>query len=130
MAEINKKLANYSRFSKDSANRPIRQTKCYQQEALIGFKSHSHAQLPPAWIGAALGMGLALSVTLFLVIRDWEERAVENEAAELARAQMEQLHVDMLRSMEVLHSITAFMTARGQPTRAEFGRFVQPALTR
>jgi len=75
-------------------------------------------------------VGLALSVALFLVIRDWEQRAVENEAGELARGQVEKLHVDMLRSMEVLHSITAFMTVRGQPTRAEFGQFVQPALTR
>ena len=77
-----------------------------------------------------LGVGLALSVALFLVIRDWEGRAVENAARELARGQVEKLHVDMLRSMEVLHSITAFTTVRGQPTRAEFGRFVQPALTR
>jgi signal transduction histidine kinase/CheY-like chemotaxis protein len=75
-------------------------------------------------------VGLALSVALFLVIRDWEAHAVENAAGELARAQVEKLHVDMLRSMEVLHSITAFMAVRGQPTRSEFGRFVQPALTR
>ena len=40
------------------------------------------------------------------------------------REQMEQLHVDMLSSMEVLHAITAFVSVRGQPTREEFRRFV------
>jgi len=129
-AILSKNLANYGRFSGYLPNWPERQTTCCYQHILIGFKSHSQPQLPPAWIGAVLGVGLALSVALFLVIRDWEERAVENEAGELTRGQVEKLHVDMLRSMEVLHSITAFMAVRGQPTRSEFGRFVQPALTR
>ena len=94
------------------------------------LESISQKRSPPTWIGAVLGLGMVLSVALFLVIRGWEERDVEKAAGDLAGAQVEQLHVDMLRSMEVLHSITAFVSVRGQPTREEFRRFVEPALVR
>jgi len=94
------------------------------------FESNSRKRSPPIWIGAVLGLGVVLSVALFLVIRGWERRDLEQAAGDLAGAQLEQLHVDMLRSMEVLHSITAFVSVRGQPTREEFRRFVEPALVR
>jgi len=87
-------------------------------------------RIPPAWIGAVLAVGVALSLALFLVIRGWEERDVVKQASDLAGAQAEQLHVDILRSMEVLHSITAFISVRGRPSRGEFRQFVTPALLR
>ena len=77
-----------------------------------------------------LGAGVTLSVALFFIIHNWEERDLQKEASDLTSAQVEKLRVDMLRSMEVLHSITAFVTVRGQPTREEFRRFVEPALAR
>jgi signal transduction histidine kinase/DNA-binding response OmpR family regulator len=111
-------------------NNNARQTKCLFIKPVAKIESKSQQRIPLAWIGAVMGVGVGLSLALFLVIRGWEERDVEKEASDLTGAQVEQLHVDMLRSMEVLHSMTAFITVRGQPTRDEFKRFVGPALKR
>ncbi len=77
-----------------------------------------------------LGVGVILSFAVFLTLRGWERRDLERQAGSLARAQVERLHADMLRSMEVLHSIASFYEARGRISREEFHDFVQSALAR
>lgn len=84
----------------------------------------------PIVIPTVLFVGVCLSLVSFLAIRTWENRAMKQKASELVGEQAEQLRVTVLRSMEVLHSITAFMAVRGQPTRDDFRQFVQPALAR
>lgn len=94
------------------------------------MKSILRRRVPPIWIEFVFGVGAALSLALFLVIRGWEHRDFEKQANDLAGAQVEKLRVDMLRSLEVLHSIVAFTEVHGQPGREEFRRFVAPALAR
>jgi len=87
-------------------------------------------RLPPGWIWAVLGVGGILSLALFLTIRGWEGREVERRAADLAQEQVERLHVSVLRSMEVLHSIASLHAAMGSLEREQFQQFVQQALAR
>ena len=83
---------------------------CSLPDKLNVMEYNAGQRIPPPWIGAVLGTGIVLSLSLFFVIRDWEERDLEHKAGDLASVQVGKLHVDMLRSMEVLHSITAFIT--------------------
>ncbi len=77
-----------------------------------------------------LGVGGILSLALFLTIRSWEQREVGRRAADLAQEQVERLHVSVLRSMEVLHSIASLHAACGSLQREQFRQFVQRALDR
>jgi signal transduction histidine kinase/CheY-like chemotaxis protein len=77
-----------------------------------------------------LGVGGILSLSLFLTLRGWEGREVERRAADLAQEQVERLHVSVLRSMEVLHSIASLHAAVGNLGREQFQPFVQQALAR
>jgi hypothetical protein len=83
---------------------------------------------PPAWIGCALGAGVILSLAVFFMLRAWERRDLEKRASSLTRDQVERVQADMLRSMEVLHSISSLYSARGKVDRGEFHEFVQNAL--
>jgi len=62
--------------------------------------------------------------------RGWEHQALKKRAHDLALEKAGQLHVSVLRSMEVLYSISALRSARGDISREEFHRFVQQALDR
>jgi len=77
-----------------------------------------------------LGSGIILSLSLFLILRNWEQHELERRAADLAQEQVERLRVSVFRSMEVLHSIGSLHAASGGITHAEFTRFVQSALAR
>ena len=88
------------------------------------------SRLAPAWISFVLGIGLLLSVGLCFVVRGWEQKEMKKHGADLVREQVEKLQVTVLRSMEVLYSITAFVLTDGTISREEFHRFVQPALQR
>src|SRR5690242_14512944 len=84
----------------------------------------------PVMIPVVLCVGISLSLLSFAAIRNWEKRSVQKKATDLVGEQAEKLHITILRSMEVLNSITAFISVRGQPTREEFKQFVAPALAR
>ncbi|HXI71210.1 MAG TPA: CHASE domain-containing protein [Verrucomicrobiae bacterium] len=92
--------------------------------------SNSQKRIPPAWIGVVLAGGLLLSLLLFFIIREGEQRALQTRASNLTHEKVENLHVDMLRSMEVLHSISSLYAARGKIEREQFHEFVRQALQR
>lgn len=75
-------------------------------------------------------VGVSLSLALFIHLRRRESRDIAEVAAEMARQQIERLHVSMLRSMEVLHSVAALHAADGPLNRARFRSFVNSALAR
>lgn len=90
----------------------------------------SRSRAPLAWIGFVLAIGSILSIGLFAVTRDWEVRDEEERANTIVREQIEKLHVSILRSMEVLHSISALHRVGGEIKRDEFRKFVKGALAR
>jgi signal transduction histidine kinase/CheY-like chemotaxis protein len=92
--------------------------------------SNLRKRIPPAWIGVVLAGGVVLSLVLFFMIRGWEMRDLQAKARDLTRENVEKLHVELLRSMEVLHSISSFHAAQGKITREQFHDFVQQALIR
>lgn len=77
-----------------------------------------------------LAGGAVLSLLLFFMIRGWEVRDLQAKATNLTREKVENLHVDMLRSMEVLHSISSLHAAQGKIERESFHEFVRQALRR
>ena len=77
-----------------------------------------------------LVVGGILSLTLFATIRGWERKEIAERAGEEVRVQVEKLQIAMLRSMEVLHSISSLYLARGELSRSEFRQFTEQALQR
>lgn len=77
-----------------------------------------------------LAGGALLSLLLFFMIRGGELRALQTKASNLTHEKIENLHVDMLRSMEVLHSISSLYAAQGKIEREQFHEFVGQALHR
>jgi len=82
------------------------------------------------WSLALLSLGVALSVALFGAFRSriqarerLEFRGRVDEVAATLRSQLE-------RPLEVLESVCALFDSSVDVSRAEFSRFVQPALTR
>jgi len=73
---------------------------------------------------------MVLSIGLFFSTRGWEQKELEKHTSDLAQEQAEKLHVSVLRSMEVLYSISALHAAQGEISRREFHDFVQQALAR
>jgi signal transduction histidine kinase len=59
-----------------------------------------------------------------------QQSEAEAGAKQEALERMEQLRGEMLRAMEILHSVQALFELKPNVTRAEFQRFVQAALTR
>jgi signal transduction histidine kinase/ActR/RegA family two-component response regulator len=79
---------------------------------------------------AVIGCGIVLTLALFSLLRGWETREAEDRAADLTREQVSKLHISILRSMEVLHSMVSLHAAQGRMGREPFQRFVQGALAR
>ena len=73
---------------------------------------------------------MALSLILFFTIRGWELRDLQTKASNLTHDKVEKLHVDMLRSMEVLNSISSLYAAQGKIECEQFHDFVSQALLR
>ncbi len=73
--------------------------------------------------------GLA-AVTLAALIRRWEQRAGQEEVRAIGMTQVKLLQTQVLRSMEVLHSISAFESLGNPPDRVQFSRFVSDAIQR
>ena len=107
-----------------------RQTKCYHSKKTLWQVNNPQKQIPPAWIGAVLAGGVVLSLVLFFMIRRWEMHDLQVKMSNLADETVEKLHVDMLRSMEVLNSISSLYAAQGKIEREQFHEFVRQALHR
>lgn len=90
----------------------------------------SRLRRPPTWILGTLVLGLALSVIVFARLRAWERRDLEKRAADLVEEEMEKLRISMLRSIEVLYSITSLLATTGAMEPAAFRAFVRQALAR
>jgi signal transduction histidine kinase/CheY-like chemotaxis protein len=90
--------------------------------------SNSQKRIPPAWIGVLLAGGAVLSLVLFFMIRELEMRDLQTKATNLAHEKVEKLHMVMLGSMEVLHSISSLYAAQGKIEREQFHEFVRQAL--
>jgi signal transduction histidine kinase/DNA-binding response OmpR family regulator len=78
----------------------------------------------------ALLIGIAVSVTLLLVLQQRSRELQRQEVLEIAHERAESLRTQLLRSMEVLHGIAALFAARPEVSREEFRRFVAGPLAR
>ena len=77
-----------------------------------------------------LALGASFSGLAFAVLDRSETRAVQMAIGQVAKDRAEVLRGQVLRSMEVLHSIGSLHAARGEISRAEFRAFVADALSR
>ncbi|HEX7651974.1 MAG TPA: CHASE domain-containing protein, partial [Verrucomicrobiae bacterium] len=77
-----------------------------------------------------LGVGVVLSLGVSGMVRMGENKEICKHATDCARDAAENLHVTVLRSMEVLYSIAALHAAHGEINRVDFHDFVQSALAR
>lgn len=71
-----------------------------------------------------------LTLACFVFVRRWEDRETVRRCADLTHVQLERLQVSILRSMEVLQSVSALVRAKGNVASSEFRDFVRPALER
>jgi signal transduction histidine kinase/CheY-like chemotaxis protein len=78
----------------------------------------------------ALLIGVAVSVTLLLVLQRRSRELQRRAVLEVAHERAEILRTQLLRSMEVLHGIAALFTARPEVSREEFRQFVAGPLAR
>jgi signal transduction histidine kinase len=78
----------------------------------------------------ALVVGLLVSVFLCGLLMQDRERALENEVRRRGQDRAEVIRGQILRSMEVLHGLSAFFETHGEVTREQFGTFVNEALER
>ncbi len=85
---------------------------------------------PPVWFTGTLALGLTLSLAFFFLIRGWERREREKQAANIVDEQLEKLRISMFRSIEVLYSLRSLFQAEGGIEPREFETFVHEALRR
>lgn len=78
----------------------------------------------------ALVLGVAFSVAVAAMLRDWERREQLEVVRQVSKDRAEVLRGQLTRSMEVLHAISALFAARQEVSREEFGAFVNGALSR
>ncbi|MEO7932134.1 MAG: CHASE domain-containing protein [Chthoniobacterales bacterium] len=74
--------------------------------------------------------GTAFSVVLWVLVARMEKEMLHEQVQKQTADRVEILRSQILRSMEVLHSIRSFYAAREVVTRAEFHDFVADALLR
>jgi PAS domain S-box-containing protein len=79
---------------------------------------------------AVVAAGLTLSAWSWTGLRANSYRADRADSIQAARERVELLRSQLLRSTEILNSITAYFSASTEITRPEFSRFVSPALQR
>jgi PAS domain S-box-containing protein len=75
-------------------------------------------------------IGIAASLALFLIIRQFERREAQMEARSAARERTELLRNKIECSMEVLHSVGQLCAVGGDITRTRFRDFCADALSR
>ena len=82
------------------------------------------------WVGFVLALGVGLSWLAFDAAQRKRVAETERRAMEITHSRVEKLRVSILRSMEVLHSLSALHGIEGALDRGRFRAFVQPALGR
>ncbi len=90
----------------------------------------SRSRAPIAWMTSVFAIGLALSVGLFFAAREWQLREAREQVASAAHQEIGKLRVILLRSMEVLHALSALHRLEGRIDRTLFHDFVRGALLR
>jgi signal transduction histidine kinase/CheY-like chemotaxis protein len=78
----------------------------------------------------ALTFGALLSLLVAGLLHDWERREARYQVRQVAQERAEVLRGQIMRSMEVLHAISALYEARDDVSRSEFRAFVAGALAR
>ena len=81
-------------------------------------------------IAIATVFGCALSLAAERLLERRNRRRVFEELADVAEPRAKALREQILKSMEVLHSIASFYATRAEISREEFRAFVRAALTR
>ena len=97
------------------------------------FRPRRSPQIPFArLLGVILPLvgGLGVSVVLFNQARWTARRDLQEMISDQAEKRVELLRTQMLRSMEVLHSMAALQASEPQVTADEFRRFISGALAR
>lgn len=79
---------------------------------------------------SALVVGLVVSALVMALMMQNRERVLENEVRRRGQDRAEVIRGQILRSMEVLHGLSAFFETHGEVTRTQFQRFVNDALER
>ena len=77
-----------------------------------------------------LSLGWLLTICCWIGLHHGEHHAAEQKAADLTLQEADKIKIQVLRSLEVLHSVAALHEALGGVTRAQFHQFVQGALER
>jgi signal transduction histidine kinase/CheY-like chemotaxis protein/sensor domain CHASE-containing protein len=81
-------------------------------------------------VAIATVFGCALSLTAERLLERRNRRRLLEELADVAEPRAKALREQILKSMEVLHSIASFHATRTEISREEFRAFVRAALTR
>jgi signal transduction histidine kinase/CheY-like chemotaxis protein len=81
-------------------------------------------------VAIATVFGCAMSVTAERLLARRNRRRLLEELADVAESRAKALREQILKSMEVLHSIASFHATRAEMSREEFRSFVRAALTR
>ncbi len=92
-----------------------------------GYSSHDPQLLGPA---LTLITGVILSVTVFSLVRSWEESQLQNLFEFSARNRLSAFQTDIISHEEVVSSIASLFSSSQHVTRKEFHSFVQGALSR
>jgi len=78
----------------------------------------------------ALVAGLVLTLLVTRELWHINERSLQSEVARVSQDRVDVIRGQILRSLEVLHSMVAFFEASGEVTRADFRTFVDGSLSR
>jgi CHASE1-domain containing sensor protein len=92
---------------------------------------HSSSRLVSSLpVAIATVSGCALSLVAERLMNRRNRRRLLEELADVAEPRAKALREQILKSMEVLHSIASFHATRAEISREEFRSFVRAALTR
>jgi signal transduction histidine kinase/CheY-like chemotaxis protein len=100
---------------------------CFRAEASMPDPTAPPRKMPAL---LALALGTVLSLLVAGLLRKWEHREAQEQVRQVAQDRAEVLRGQIMRSMEVLHAISALYETRGEVTRQEFASFVSGALAR
>jgi PAS domain S-box-containing protein len=92
----------------------------------------SNSRYPYLWgfTLALLTAGVFLSSLLFIYVRAWERRGLQDEINARAAERVEVLRNKITASMDVLQGVDSLFATRGTVSRKEFAQFVSGALAR
>jgi signal transduction histidine kinase/DNA-binding NarL/FixJ family response regulator len=86
--------------------------------------------MAPAWIAIVAGLGTALSLTVFGMLRAWEKAEADKRALKTVQEELDRLEADVSRSTEVLYSLGSLHSAQNGIHPKAFHEFVRAALAR